>query len=268
MPFDIPRTGKQAPYGPDLLPRTWRSGLAVLTNLGTADLHLVADDYTSGDWASRLGGFTATLVGSAPTKNPASGSTLPGRSELTGFTTTNCFTLAADAAHTMDGASTITYECVVKAPASGGGVVCIGYGGGTTPNNQGFVLGGNFTSLTGNMRVFSTTTGGTYLGDPALASTWTAVSRYHMMTVVVNIAAPSFIIYQNGTAIGTYTTPSGSLLTTPHGLGIGVFLDTGGGKSSAWGNSGAIVEIMRHRVAMDASTVAARCAAFNLVRGY
>jgi len=268
MVWDPPRSnnGAQAPNANALLygaipPRAQRSGLAVLTNLGSADLHLVADDYTSGNWASRLGGYTAVLTGSV-TKQISG---LPGRYELTGFTTANAFKIAANAAHTLQAADTITYEVIVKTPSSFTvlGTV-MGYVDTTAINifNGAYLMsaGGNGECAQYN------TVGAFYLGN-VIGAMWNMSGKYNLVTIVWDVAAPRREVYVNGTSVGLVNTVSGTLSPQNTDLGIGARWSAAAAAfQNAW--DGKIVEIMRHRIAMDASTVAARCAAFNAVKGY
>ena len=241
-------------------PRVYGAYLNPLTDAGTADLHLVADDYTSGNWASRFGGYTAVLTGSV-TKQISG---LPGRYELTGFTAANAFKIAANAAHTLQAADTITYEFIVKTPVTFTAITAVaGYVDTTAVNicNLAYLTnsGGN-----GEFAQYNTV-GGTYLGGTVAA--WNVADKYNLVTVVWDVAAPRREVYVNGTSVGLANTVSGTLSPQNTDLGIGARWSAAAAAfQNAW--DGKIVEIMRHRSAFNGATVTARATQFNALKGY
>lgn len=238
--------------------------LAPLESRGSTDLHLVADDYTSGNWASRFGGYTATLTG-AVTKQLTG--QFPGRAELTGFTVSNAFKIAAAAAHTVQTNDTITYEWIVKTPTAFTASKAIGgyLSAGTTQIfNIGF-----YNSGTGNLEsaVYNTAVA-IYLGSTAGAA-WNPTGKYNLFTLVMDIAAPRYEVYINGTSVFEDTSTTGTLSPTNTDFGIGARWSVAASAfQSPWDEGGTIVEVMRHREALADATVSARAAAFNAAKGY
>lgn len=231
--------------------------LTVLPELGTTDLHLVADDYTSGNWASRVGGFTATLSGTV-TKQATS--RFSGRYELTGFSANNAFSLAADAAHTYN-TTALTYEIIVKLSLAGSAYCAVGF----TAATQGHMIRPNNVVTATNVCTVTNSAGGTYQGVSS-STLSTQTTKYSMITVVLDPVTPIARYGINGNATSqTSATVTGSLNTTPHGLGIGA-LWNGATFSSPW--SSTIVEIIRHREALSTSTITSRAAQFNALKGY
>lgn len=242
-------------------PRVYGAYLNPLTDAGTADLHLVADDYTSGNWASRFGGYTAVLTGSV-TKQISG---LPGRYELTGFTTANAFKIAANAAHTLQAADTITYEFIVKTPVTFTASTAVsGYVDTTAVNIYNLAY---LTNAGGNGEFAQyNTVGGVYLGG-TVATSWNVADKYNLVTVVWDVAAPRREVYVNGTSVGLANTVSGTLSPQNTDLGIGARWSAAASAfQNAW--DGKIVEIMRHRSAFNGATVTARAAQFNALKGY
>lgn len=241
------------------------AGLAVLPDVASTDLHLVADDWSgSGNWASRVGGYTATVTGS-PAKSLAV--QFPGRYEIGSLTTSAAFYLAANAAHTVQTNDTITYEWIVKTPTAVtttkavGGYVSVGA---TQIFNIGYVnsLAGNLESAVYN------SAGSIYLGNTAAAA-WQMTSRYNFYTVVMDIAAPRYEVYINGASVFEDTTTSGTLSPTNTNFGIGArYHGPSGTFQNALDEGGTILEVVRHREAFSDSTVAARAAQFNTLKGY
>ncbi len=240
-------------------------GMPVLAATGTSDLHLVADDWSgSGNWASRLGGYTATVTG-APARSATT--QFPGRYEIGGFTTTAAFRLPANAAHTVQTNDTITYEWIVKTPSAFTSLKTIGgyqSAGNTQFFNMGYIMsaGGNMESIVYNSAITP------YLGS-TVSAVWQMGSKYNLFSLVMDIAAPRYEIYINGTSMYTDTTTSGVLVPTNTDFGIGGrWSAPGGTHGNMWNEGATIMEIMRHREAFSDATVAARAATFNTLKGY
>lgn len=241
-------------------------GMPVLAATGTSDLHLVADDWSgSGNWASRLGGYTATVTG-APARSATT--QFPGRYEIGGFTTTAAFRLPANAAHTVQTNDTITYEWIVKTPSAFTSLKTIGgyvSTGASQIFNMGYIMsaGGNLESAVYNSAI------AVYLGTAAIAGAWQMGSKYNLFSLVMDVAAPRYEIYINGTSMYTDTTTSGVLVPTNTDFGIGArHGPVVGAFGDAWNEGATIMEIMRHREAFSDATVAARAATFNTLKGY
>lgn len=234
------------------------STLLVLPELGSTDLHLVADDYTSGDWVSRVGGFTATLSG---TVTKQSSSQFTGRSELTGFSTSNAFSLATNAAHTYTSSQALTYEIVAKNTFAGASYTALGF----TAATQGhYIQPNNVVSLTNVARVINNAAGNYQLVSAGAVNPQSA--KYTMITVVFDPVTPIIRYAVNGNSTAqTSATVTGTLDTTAHGLGIGA-LWNGSVFTSPW--NGPIVEIIRHRVALTTTEITQRVALFNNLKGY
>lgn len=238
--------------------------LAPLPDLGTTDLHLVADDWSgSGNWASRVGGFTATVAGT-PTKGLTS--QFPGRSEIAGLTSANYFTLASNAAHTIQLTDTITYEVIVKTPTTWTSAgTPFGYfsTGATQIFNAAYL---NNASGDGESAVYDNLATSRYLGS-VFAAGYQMSAKYNLVTLVMNVAAPRWEFYINGSTVFTDTTTTATMspTNTPFGIG-GRWNQNSVVMQAPW--EGSIVEIVRHREALDDATVASRAAAFNAAKGY
>lgn len=242
------------------------TGLQPLPDLATTDLHLVADDWSgSGNWASRVGGFTANVTG-APAKIVST--QFPGRFEIGSFTGTAAFRLPANAAHTIQNADAITYEWIVKTPTAvtlqkvPGGYVSAAN---TQIFNMAFVqnLSGNIESAVYNSAI------AIYLGTAGVFGVWQMTAKHNLLTLVIDTASPRYEVYINGASVFTDTTTAGTLVPTNTDFGVGgrwsavaaAFLDP-------WDEGATIMEVVRHREALDDSTVASRAAAFNAAKGY
>lgn len=241
------------------------AGLQPLPTLATTDLHLVADDWSgTGDWTSRSGGYTATVSGT-PTK--AATTQFPGRSEISGFASAVGFRLAGTTAHCIRAGDTITYEAIVKTPGTVS-VVQSWVGWLTATATQIFNMNtlnnvnGSFESILYNTAIAN------YLGGTLGAGSYQMPSRYNLMTVVVDIATPRYEVYVNGVSLLTDTTVgAGSLANEAVIVGIGgLWRADFSALDQVW--TGTIMEIMRHREALDDATVASRAAAFNAAKGY
>lgn len=233
--------------------------------LGTTDLHLVADDWSgSGNWASRVGGFTATVTG-APTR--AATTQFPGRYEIGGFTDTAAFRLPANAAHTVQNSDTVTYEWIIKTPTAVTAAKAIGgyiAAGGAQYFNIGYInsVAGNIESAVYNSAV------AIYLGG-SFASVWQMTSKYNLFTLVIDTVSPRYEGYINGTSVFTDTTTTGTMTPTNSDFGIGARWSTPGSAfQSAMTEGCTIMEVVRHREALSDATVAARAVAFNALKGY
>lgn len=105
----------------DSIMTTPKNGL-VLPDLASTDLHLVADDLTSGsDWASRVGSFTAIKTGTNPTVGLESPLYPSGGFSGSGYRTAmaDCaagayYKFAYDSAHSLTSSSTVTCHILLR----------------------------------------------------------------------------------------------------------------------------------------------------------
>lgn len=240
--------------------------LAVQPCSGPCDLQFVADDWSgSGNWASRVGSWTATVTGT-PTKQATTQFTA--RSEITGFTDTSAFRLAAKAAHTIQNSDAVSYEWIVKTPSAVTTTKALG-GYVSTSNTQIFnmsfinSLGGNLESAVYNNAV------GVFMGTANTATAWQMPSRYNMFTVVVDTTAPRYEVYINGASVFESATTNGTMTPTNTDFGIGARWNGGfSAFGSACDEGCTLVEFTRYRAAFVDGTVAVRAATFNTVKGY
>lgn len=241
------------------------TGMQPLPTLGTTDLHLVADDWSgTGDWTSRAGGYTATVSGT-PTKSATT--QFPGRSEISGFGGAVGFRLAGSTAHCIRTGDTITYEAIVKTPATvPASMSWVGWRTATATQifNMNLLnnVNGSFESILYDTAIAN------YLGGNLGIGSYQMPSLYNMVTVVVDIATPRYEVYVNGVSLLTDTTVgAGALANEAVIVGIGgQWRADFSTLDQVW--TGTIVEIMRHREALDDATVSARAAAFNVAKGY
>lgn len=226
---------------------------------GTCDLQLVADDWSgSGSWSSRVGGWTATVTGS-PTKVATK---FASRSAISGFSSGNYFTLAANAAHTIQATEATTYEFLVRLPAvftAAGNVV--GYNNGATLPIASL---GWLTSAGGNYEnVIYNNIGGTLINTIS-SNTLSRAGEYYLLTVTIDMVAPRVEQYVNGVSTHSSTLVTGTIASTPSStMGIGIRAVS---LNNVWG--GEIMEIVRHKQVFNAATVLSRASNFNVLRGY
>lgn len=219
--------------------------LPPMPELGTTDLHLVAEDWAPGsNWASRVGGFTAALNGSL-SKQEESGIE---RAGILGFGTSNYFSLAANAAHEFTTSSRFTYEFVIKAGAAGGNLL----GRYATPYGGGYDLSAFAAGITagvygdGGAFYYAVTTG---------ASALTA-GAYYLVTIVLDGPGDAFTTYVNG--VQDSTDPSTGFAGVTNTSAVAFFLGNSNGNNQ--GFDGSIVEVLRHRTALNSTTIRDRYA--------
>lgn len=232
-----------------------RRGLAVLSNLPQTVWHLIGDNYTSGNWTSSVGSDIATVV-SSPTK--VASTTFKGRSSIS--------VAGGSGFHIADGSVTgstaVTYEIILD-----------DYG---SVNSQ-FILGKTDASIVQISNILYKSAATTresalynnaaaiYLGSAGFVVT-NVDNKPVFYTIVIDVAAPSYKVYQNGVLVFTDTTTSGTL-GTPGALRLGIgFRWNQSVASSPF--TGKFLEIAKHNIALDDATVASRCAQFNSLKGY
>lgn len=206
----------------------------VMSELPSTDLHLVAEDWTPGsDWLSRIGGFTAQLHGSL-SKQAEGGIEREG---ILGFSSSNYFSLAADTAHEFTPSVRFTYEFVIRGGAAGGNLL----GRYASPFAGGYDLAA--FSLSAGLGIYNddgtdyyaVAVGGTPLDDDA----------YYLVTVLLDGAADQFKVYINGVEDASEVS-SGSLTNGSPGT---FFLGNSNGNDQPF--DGSIVEVLRHRTALN-----------------
>lgn len=251
-----------------------------LTPLGcdastTCDLNLVADDYSgSGGWTSRdANRWTATLHGALSVTASAQ---FGGRNGITGWSTSNYFSLAANSAHTIHSTDKFTYEIVMLNIASPGGGGARGtFLGGltTTPNEAGY----NFRHWPGGSDEYYITMASAdnyYLGGAAAAGQpISTLNRGYLITITMDPGTPLFSVFVNGAKYtgGAFpdSSTSGSLTPVDCVFGIGLDLrDTSNTQGFALGSASSYAQLVRHRSILSDSTIAARAAQFNSLKGY
>ena len=213
--------------------------LPIMSELGTTDLHLVAEDRTPGsNWVSRVGGFTATLNGSL-TKQTEAGIARDG---VTGFGTSNYFSLAANAAHEFTESSSLTYEFVIRMGAAGG----VLFGRYAAPYAGSYDI--SAYSASAGLGIYNDDGSAFY----AVAVGYTALvnNSYYLVTVVLDGVGDQFAVYINGTLDVSETSILPSITNgSPGPFFIG----------NSYGNDqpfdGSIVEVVRHRAALNATEV-------------
>lgn len=231
------------------------TGLCALTCDGSTscDLHLVADDWTSGTWTDRAGNYNAALTG---TLTKTASGVLTGRSEISGFGGPNYFQLAANAAHNVSATAALTYEFITRYNSTtgpGGDLV----GQYVSPYAGGYEIG----PVAEFLAVAYNNAGSDYF-FPVGATTLTD-ERYYLLTCIFDGTTGESSVWVNGVLDGTDNTPNGSLA----GPTLQPF-KIGDGFGSAYPTTGAIVEIVRHRTALSGAMIAARAAEFNAAKGY
>jgi len=231
------------------------TGLCELDCTGSTscDLHLVADDWSSGTWADRSGNYNAALTGSL-TKTASS--VFTGRSEISGFSAANYFSLSANTAHNFSGSVALTYEFITRynnTTGPGGDLV----GQYVSPYAGGYEIG----PVTEFLAVAYNNAGSDYL-FPIGATTLTD-ERYYLLTAVFDGTSGQSSVWVNGSLDGTDNTTNGSLA----GPTLQPFV-IGSAFGSVYPTTGAIVEVVRHRTALSGATIAARAAQFNALKGY
>jgi hypothetical protein len=217
----------------------------------TTDLHFVADDWAgSGNWAARIGGWSAVVSG-APTKQACP--QFPGRSEITGFLTTAYFKTATNTAHSLSTA--MTFELVVKIPAVNATYqMAFSMGNGVANGGSLFYL-----DNVNGLWVSPVDSGGVARHNTTFAGA-AFTTKYALVTVVIQQGASSDILYLNGVQRTTGT--AGTFGSSALAFAIGA--DTS--NNFPWG--GTVLEVMRHRSALSATDIAARAALLTRLKGY
>ncbi len=237
-------------------------GLAPLPELVSTDLHFVADDWSgAGNWTSRDSNAWVAVKTGSPTK---AASSFAGRSQLSGFSGSAFFSVAAGTAHALIAGTSFTYEVILKFP-------------GDVTDSVALVAGSAlFSSGAATASIYSL--GGFYSGDARArdgAGTYVAAQfgnfattgRYYLFTWVYNGALQKSVFYVNGVAQGSEAawdrdSPAGPLSIT-FDMGCSAAFT-----SAPFNNGGAILEVLRHRAVLDAGAIASRATQFNALRGY
>lgn len=230
----------------------------------SCDLQFVADDWSgSGNWTSRDANAWVAVKTGTLTRQVSS---IAGRYEVTGFSATKFFATTANNAHALVSGTSFTYEAIIKFPAgdvASGGVGIVAGGGRFTSGGSSASIysGGGFRS--GDTHARDGT--GDYVG--AQFGNFATLSRYYLFAWVYDVSAQKTTLYVNGTAQGSQASWSRGAPSGP----ISIVFDIGAVSSfsdSPLDNGGTILEIVRHRSALDASTISTRAAPFNAVKGY
>ncbi len=222
---------------------------APLPEIGTTDLHLVAEDWTPGsNWASRIGGFTATLTGSLAKQEEAGIE----RAGVVGFGSGSYFELAGNAAHEFSTSSRYTYEFVIRPGAAGGNL----FGRYASPFGGGYDLSAFSSGVTAGVY------GDDGLSFYAVTSGATALTSgsYYLITVVLDGYGDVFETYVNG-VVDSSDPGGGSTVTNTSAVAF--FIGNSNGNDQPF--DGAIVEVLRHRSALSSTTIRDRWEAFNVV---
>ncbi len=241
--------------------------LPALTCAANCDLQFVADDWSgSGNWAARSGGWTATLTG-APVIS--SSSVFSGRKYISGWTNTDFFKMAANSAHTPNGSSTITYEWVFdKLPLAGGFAA---FGGNIFLGNAGgvflYVTTGNRFDLE-----IANTLANPFIGGLSGGSDY-VTDKPVLLTVTFEMSPQRVRLYVNGVQLTSGVFPvlgtsSGTYIAQDCAFGIGARWNCNTTVAGDALGTIRIMEFVRHQVALDAATIAARAAPFNGLKGY
>lgn len=235
----------------------------------SCDLNFVADDYFgSGDWTSRdANRWTATLHG---TLSVTASAQFGGRNGITGWGTSNYFSLAANSAHTIHGTDKFTYEIVLFNLANPGSRGTFLGGLVSAPNWAGY----NFRHWPAGGDEFYITMASAdnyYLGGTTSATL--AISRGYIITITMDPGSPAFSVFLNGVKFsgGAFpdTTTSGSLTPVDATFGIGLDLrDTSSTSNMALAATTSYSQLVRHRSILSDTTIANRTAAFNALKGY
>ncbi len=239
--------------------------LAVLPDVASTDMHFVADDWAgTGNWTDRVGSWVATVNGAPSRSNSAVFDT---RHVIGGWSSAKYFRLAANAAHTIQLTDKISYEFVfdnIPTPATDS----VWFGGLTnTPTWSGLQL--DAATALFELYIPRTTGNNFWLGGDT-ATLPVTPNKPGLITITIDAVAPALRLYVNGVQIVSGTIPVTSTVgllvpvNTSIGIGCRLFNDGPGLPIASTMN---LMEIVRSRVVFDASTVAARCAQFNALRG-
>jgi hypothetical protein len=244
------------PVGLDPLPCVAASGCYV---------HLVIDDWdgSGATWTDRMAHTDGTKQGS-PTR--ALTPNFMGRYAAT-VPTGACFTIAND--EITSTSTTRTYEILVDNWPAGapGGMYLAARTNGTNSQLYNLLFRSNATVV--ESAVYNAAIA-VYLGSAGSAYTNTD-SKAVAWTITMDMSAPRYTLYRNGTQVFQDTTASGTLTTavTNQSLGLGCRWNQSavqGGPQSFMG--GRILEFLRHDVELSAATVASRLTQFNALKGY
>ncbi len=224
----------------------------------TCELHLVADDYVAAaaTWTARVGG-NATK---ADTIVKAASATFTNRSSVD--TTNGCF-LTASGTDNITSTSTKTYEVVVDNYGSTGSEYILCRRDGSNAQIANWIYKNTGTTSIESI-IYNAAVAG-YLGaSPIITADFS--NKPVLFTLTIDVAATTMILYANGVAVNTDTSASGVLNSNVAvGLGIGC-RNTAGAREGAF--TGKIMEVLRHNSVLSATTIAARAAQFNALKGY
>lgn len=229
-----------------------RRALPLLTCTGatSCDLHFVANDWSgSGDWTSR---DSNAWVGVPAGTNVKTNASRLGRSRInqTASSATR-FITADNAAHVVDGSQTL--EVIAYADSNFRWLVETSTNHLANDGATGIDIDGN-----GYVRAHVANSAGTVLWTRTGSTNH--VGQFVFITAVTDTGSSVGRLYVNGVQIGADVAFSGSVSTGS----VDRFLI--GASQGVAGNS--IVEVVRHRSALDASTITARTAKFNQMKGY
>jgi hypothetical protein len=244
------------PVGLDPLPCVAASGCFV---------HLVVDDWdgSGATWTDEMGNTNATKQGT-PTR--ALTPNFAGRYAAT-VPTGACFTIAND--EITSTSTTRSYEIIVDNWPAGapGGMHLASRTNGTNSQLVNLIFRSNATVVesavyNAAVAVYLGTGGAAYTNTDNKAVAW---------TITMDMSAPRYTVYRNGTQIAQDTTASGTLTTavTNQALGLGCRWNQSavqGGPNSFMG--GRILEFVRHNVELNSTQVANRLTQFNALKGY
>lgn len=214
-----------------------------MPELASTDLHLVAEDWTPGQhWVSRRGGFTAFLHGVL--QRQALGAIE--RNEIVGFSTSNYFSLTANAAHEFTPTLQATWEFLIRSTGSPSGGILMGrfstpYAGAfdMAQYGAGVLLGAINTAGDDYYRLL--------VGDANFSA-----GIYHVAFVLDSIG-DTLKSYVNGVLDTVVTGHTSTLVnSTPDAF----FIGNSNGNDQPF--DGGYVELLRHREALSDAQVAQR----------
>jgi hypothetical protein len=178
-----------------------------------------------------------------------------------------CFTIAND--EITSTSTTRSYEIIVDNWPAGapGGMHLASRTNGTNSQLVNLIFRSNATVVesavyNAAVAVYLGTGGAAYTNTDNKAVAW---------TITMDMSAPRYTVYRNGTQIAQDTTASGTLTTavTNQALGLGCRWNQSavqGGPNSFMG--GRILEFVRHNVELNSTQVANRLTQFNALKGY
>lgn len=244
-----------APFPRDML--NYDSNGYVLAETSDTDLHIVADDLTTGsNWVSRVGSYVAGIsgqptIGSETPFYPSGGFDGVGyRAATTGYTSSDYYSFPSDTQHDITGANQISYEIILKV---GHGVV-----------DEEILSRYLFPDY--NLRARVAIVGGLpYLdvyvgttGNPPHVSVLVDQYTYNFIHILWD--GPSLTLSVGVNGIFTSNTGSGTVIVPAGPCALFVGCDS---NFADYMTTGQIIEIIRHRVLMTQSTAKDRVRLFG-----